>query len=292
MISIVIPTYNAESFIKETIESVLKQTHTEWELIIIDDGSTDSTADIIQEYVEKDSRIKYYYQTNAGVSTARNKGINLSKGKYIAFLDADDIWLPNNLKEKVKILESDSDVYWVFSNIIYFYNDTEIIEKLTEGFSKGKWLDSILSWQGVVKTNPSNIIIRRECCYTKGILFDEQLSTAADKYFCIQLANSFKGAFINKPLVRYRVVDGSMSKNINAMEADELLLYKKSVINGYFKNKMFQRFCYSKMYWILGGSWWKDGKNKKRGLFFLSKALFSNPFIILWFIKRKITTAE
>lgn len=96
MISIVIPLYNKEHYIKDTIKSVIDQSFSDWEAIIIDDGSTDASAQIVQSIY--DSRIKLYRQNNLGVSRARNRGIELATGKYIAFLDADDQWMPNYLK--------------------------------------------------------------------------------------------------------------------------------------------------------------------------------------------------
>ena len=99
--SIIIPAYNAERYISEAIESVINQTYTNWELIIVNDGSTDNTEKIAQSYAQKDSRITYITQENKGVSVARNIGYNASKGDYLGFLDADDYWLPDNLDEKI-----------------------------------------------------------------------------------------------------------------------------------------------------------------------------------------------
>ncbi|MBD0388947.1 MAG: glycosyltransferase family 2 protein [Nostoc sp. C3-bin3] len=102
-ISVIIPTYNRSYLIKDAIESVLNQTYQDFELIIIDDGSTDNTKEALAEYGE---RLQYIYQENQGRSAARNHGINLAKGEYIAFLDSDDVWFPDKLARQVPILES------------------------------------------------------------------------------------------------------------------------------------------------------------------------------------------
>lgn len=100
------PSYNSEKYISDSINSVLKQTYANFELIIIDDASTDSSRKIIKSFLKKDNRIKAIFsKNNRGVSTSRNKGINASKGKYIAFLDSDDIWLEDKLKKQVKFME-------------------------------------------------------------------------------------------------------------------------------------------------------------------------------------------
>ena len=94
-VSVIMPAYNAATFIAGSIKSVVKQSFTNWELIIIDDGSTDNTKNIINCFINKDARIKYHYQQNGKQGKARNAGLALAKGKYIAFIDADDVWLPN-----------------------------------------------------------------------------------------------------------------------------------------------------------------------------------------------------
>ena len=102
MISIVTPVYNSENYIEETIKSVLEQSYTDWEWILVDDGSADRSAEIIEQY--NDSRIRLIRQKNKGAAAARNRGIEAAKGRYIAFLDADDIWDPNKLTNSLQYM--------------------------------------------------------------------------------------------------------------------------------------------------------------------------------------------
>lgn len=95
-VSVIITTYNRANLVSRAIDSVLNQTYKDFELIIIDDGSTDNTKSLIDSYLQKDKRIVYFYQENKGWPSALNKGIELSKGEYIAFLDSDNEWLPKN----------------------------------------------------------------------------------------------------------------------------------------------------------------------------------------------------
>ena len=104
LVSIITPCYNGEQFIKETIDSVESQTYPNWEMLIIDDGSTDNSEKIVNQYVEKDSRIKLIKQKNAGSAAARNNGIRQAQGQYIALLDSDDIWLPEFLNDQIEFM--------------------------------------------------------------------------------------------------------------------------------------------------------------------------------------------
>jgi glycosyltransferase involved in cell wall biosynthesis len=119
-ISVIIPTYNRSHLIKDAVESVLSQTYQAFELIIIDDGSTDNTKEVLTEYGE---RLQYIYQENQGRSAARNHGINLAKGEYIAFLDSDDVWFPDKLARQVPILESAPD------NVVLVHGYKCIVDK-------------------------------------------------------------------------------------------------------------------------------------------------------------------
>ncbi len=106
LVSVIIPAYNAEEYFEETLESLLVQSLTNWEAIIIDDGSTDSTLALAQSYAQRDARIQVVQQANAGVSQARNLAIARSKGEFIAFLDSDDIWLPEKLQTQVEAMRA------------------------------------------------------------------------------------------------------------------------------------------------------------------------------------------
>ncbi|MDE6337258.1 MAG: glycosyltransferase family 2 protein [Muribaculaceae bacterium] len=106
LVSVVSPTYNCGNFIPETIESVLAQSYTNWEMIIVDDCSTDDTKKIVEEYCRKDKRIKYHcLEKNTGAAEARNTALRLASGKWIAFLDSDDLWKPEKLERQVRFME-------------------------------------------------------------------------------------------------------------------------------------------------------------------------------------------
>ena len=128
LISVVIPAYNAEQFLDETLESVLSQTYENWECIIVNDGSTDNTEEIAKKWCEKDARFRYFYKENSGVSDTRNLGIKEARGEYIAFLDADDLYMPNFLDVCLEnLVEKDVDL--VAPKMLEFWDvQNEVIE--------------------------------------------------------------------------------------------------------------------------------------------------------------------
>jgi len=126
LISIIIPCYNSSTYLAETLDNVLSLSYSDFECIIIDDGSTDETKSIADKYVTIDKRFQYYYQENSGSAAARNTGIKFSKGEFFQFLDADDLIHPNKLKLQVDYLMANQSVDIVFGQVLLFNNTAEI----------------------------------------------------------------------------------------------------------------------------------------------------------------------
>ena len=128
LISVIVPAYNAETFIQRTLDSILTQTYTNIEVLVVDDGSQDRTAEIVESFVEKDSRVTLLKQKNAGVATARNLAIEKSRGEYIAPIDADDIWYPQKLEKQVQcMLEADQSIGLVYAWSVRIDEDDVIV---------------------------------------------------------------------------------------------------------------------------------------------------------------------
>ena len=137
LVSIIMPAYNAEKHIADSIRSVLAQTYSDWELIVVDDGSTDRTATFVQEFVSADNRIKYIFQENALPGKARNTGITNSRGSLIAFLDSDDLWIETKLEAQMRAMaENNADV--VFCNSYVFGDENPADETKTLQSSVGQ----------------------------------------------------------------------------------------------------------------------------------------------------------
>ena len=287
MVSVIIPVYNAEKYIEDTINSVLDQTYKDWEILLIDDGSTDHSAEIIKQYLDN-PEIKYFHKENEGVSLTRNLGIELAKGAYIAFLDADDTWEPKNLEMKMDILINNPDVDWVFSDM-YNMNENKERYGIAASGTDANILEDILRWEREVIPGPcSNIVVRRKCLDT-GIRFDPRFTTAADQDFCLQLASQFKGKHIAQPLWSYRIISTSMSRNIKVMEKDHIGVFLKAKKRNLFRSILFRFKCFSNLYLILAGSWWKDGRNKLKGIYYLMLAVITFPPIILKLANKRLS---
>lgn len=276
-VSIIIPLYNCERFIAETIESVSQQTFGNFEVLLVDDGSTDKTKSIVDRFVSRDNRFKYIYQTNKGVSAARNAGFKQSTGSYIAFLDSDDVWHADNLDLKLDRFDQD--------NVGLVHSDADVINELSTKTdavlrgSEGDVLDALLMWDGTQIPGPSSILVKREVLDAVG-LFDEDLSTAADKDLFIRIAARFKVGRVNKVTWQYRLHKGNMHKNIYAMEADVLVLYEKAREMKLFRTLAFERKCLANTYLILAASWAGDGRNVRRAFLFLLHAVRKHPPVI------------
>ena len=112
LVSVIIPAYNCERFISETIESVIAQTYPDWEMVIIDDKSTDRTEEIIESYARKDGRIRFYRnESNIGAAETRNKGMELAEGEFMAFLDSDDLWAPKKLEKQIDFMRKNDHAF-------------------------------------------------------------------------------------------------------------------------------------------------------------------------------------
>jgi len=199
-ISIIIPSYNRAHTIVKTVNSVLNQTFIDFEIILVDDGSNDNTEEILSEMLETDSRIKYFYQENAGVSAARNHGISLSDGEYICFLDSDDYYEDNFLEKMYdKVINHRLEVcYCGFRE----FNKTIIRKKKTK-FLNRDFLSEYIA--GIVAITTSSFMIKKELITNNRITFLENVSWGEDfEFFCKVLAFANKVGSVADYLTNYR----------------------------------------------------------------------------------------
>lgn len=200
-VSVIIPVYNGEESISISLDSLLKQTYSNFEVVIIDDGSKDGTGKVVEKYVSMDSRFRYNYQANGGVSVARNNGMKVSQGEYICFLDSDDFY-ENSFIEKMlnEIEKESSDVCYCGYNIVSPRGKT----KKRTGFKSGDILvDYVL---GKVSIHTTGWLIRKKFISEFNIKFVEGVSWGEDfEFFCEVLANTAKITYVKEYLTNYRV---------------------------------------------------------------------------------------
>lgn len=203
-VSVVLPTYNRRRLVQETIDSVLRQKFADLELIVVDDGSTDDTGRTLTD--RYGPLIRYVYQENAGESAARNHGIALSRGKYVGFVDSDDLWHPDKLKRQVEILEANPLVGLVSTQAFWINYLGLQLRKAPDGASRQ---DDVISWAELVLDNViagggSSSLIRRECLVKAGG-FDQAIRFGEEWDLWIRIARDYRVVQIPTPLVYYRV---------------------------------------------------------------------------------------
>lgn len=216
LVSIIIPVYNGEVFLGQTIESVLSQTYDNWELLIVDNGSTDGSYSIIKSYLHKDSRIKSFKidANSGGPAGPRNLGISMAKGKFIAFLDADDIWENNKLMKQINLINKyDIDVVHTSAFII---DNKGNRNGILNSFRKYELLNKIFNNSFIILIfNPiilSSALINSEV--TLKFRENSKLTSIEDWCFWIEFALSGKKIkMLNEELVYYRKHSNSMSND-------------------------------------------------------------------------------
>jgi len=213
LVSVVLPVHNGEGTVREAVESVLGQTYSHLELIVVNDGSTDSTLDVLSKI--KDPRMRICSFPNAGPSAGRNRGIALASGAYLAFIDADDLWLPDKLAAQLAALRQDSQ-----AGVAYGWTD------FVGATGKFVHSDRRVTFNGDVYRrmlihnfidSGSNIMVRKEALDDVG-RFDESLPTVEDWDLYIRLAVRYPFVCVPKVLVRYRLSPTSLTNQILVME--------------------------------------------------------------------------
>ncbi|BAY84899.1 putative glycosyl transferase [Calothrix parasitica NIES-267] len=216
-ISVIVPVFNGELTIQETINSILNQTFKNIEVIISDDGSTDSTLEIVSNI--SDSRIKILSYPNAGVSASRNRGIYQAKGEYISFMDADDLWTPDKLELQWQALQDNPQAAVAYSWTDYISESNQFIKAGRRIKANGDVFSKLLVSNFL--ENGSNPLISKEALEKVGG-FDESLSVAEDKDMWLRLANNYEFVCVEKPQILYRSSMNSLSSNLKNMEATSL----------------------------------------------------------------------
>ncbi len=270
-VSVVIPTYNRPEFLASAIASVLNQTFQDFEIIVVDDASTDETPEVVDSF--KDSKIKYIrHEINKGGSAARNTGIKASSSEYIAFLDDDDEWLPEKLKKQVEILDNcPQKVGGVYTGFLKIDKASEKIIGQSIPLGKGSFIDDLIKDNRIGTT--STHLLRRECFQKVG-LFDENLPSSQDFDMWVRLSREFHFEFIKEPLVKYSFHEKRISTDVEKkIKGIEIILER------YGQLLATNRRSCSQSYLSLGVLYCYNG-NTKKGRESLLKAIKLYPFEI------------
>ena len=223
-VSVVIPTYNYARYVSEAIDSVLAQSFEELEVIVVDDGSTDQTAEILRAFGGQLCDIR---QEHRGLSAARNTGIRAARGQYVAFLDSDDLWLPDKVSLQVARLDAEPEVGLVYGETLLFDDSTPATLTLHSHFAPHP-SGRILSWLVCENVIPSPTpMVRRELFERVG-LFDETLSACEDWDMWIRIARVCEIAYVDRVLAKKRQHQENMSLDSERLMPNGLRVLEKA----------------------------------------------------------------
>lgn len=228
-VSVIIPTYNCEQWIEQSIDSVINQTYTNIEIIVVNDGSTDNTIDRLNNYKD-DNRINLYTIENSGPAFARNFGVSKSSGELIAFLDADDYWDPDKVKKQVEYFEM-KKCSLLLTNIVIVDENNDIIDKVEKNIPSSKQQQTIDFFLGKITQNTPTILVSRKVFDEVGG-FNTELIHREDHYFLMQVANLYGINLIDEFLVYRRKWEDSMSSDYNKVERNST-----TIINHFKKTR-------------------------------------------------------
>lgn len=226
-ISIVIPLYNKSKYIYKCLESVVAQTCTEWECIIVDDGSTDDSAKIVTDFIElHPGRWTLLKQENTGPSAARNLGILNARGKYIALLDADDLWLPEKLKVQSNFMDHNPDIDLTITNYLIFDSGAKANFRAVRSPGVNKLINRWLDMRGFGGLIESTGMLRRDLS-SQQVLFDHTLVTTEGLDFMIRFSAQHKIKVIRRFLTLYRISNGQLHKREDLIKMNAFKMVEK-----------------------------------------------------------------
>lgn len=222
VVSVVIPAFNAAPFLKEAVESVLAQSYTPVEILVVDDGSTDATPEIARSFGEV---VRLISQQNQGVAAARNHGLRESSGTYVCFVDADDWLYPEDLERKVALMEADPELALVHALVEVTGPDLKPTGEVLRG-EDGYVLDRLLELIPPAIPGVTATLIRRSVLDEIGG-FDESLGTSADYDLWLRIAEGRRVGRVDYPTVKYRKHEASMFANVEAQLTDMGRIFRK-----------------------------------------------------------------
>ena len=281
LVSVIIPTHNRAEFVVEAVQSALDQTYDNLEIIVVDDGSTDHTSQILGRYQGK---LRYIYQEHAERSTARNNGFENSRGDYIAFLDSDDIWLPQKIERQIAVFENDPEIGVVYSEAEFVDKDgvtsTHIVNREALQRKRPHLYEDLLTTN--VVGSPSAVMIRRRC-FEQARMFDVSMNTCEDLDLWRRLARCCTFYKIETPLFKLRVHSKNTQCNLSLMAKGYETIIRK-IDKELSKNREdYKEEAIIKLLSNIGGLYLAD-RRPHLFLFFCCKAIFHDSH---WIIRRR-----
>ena len=229
-VSVVIPTFNRINLLERAVNSVIRQTKNAFEIIVVDDGSDDNSSEMVKQ---KFGSVILVRQENCGVSAARNRGIEISKGDWIALLDSDDEWKPNKLEKQINALSEDPDYFFCHTNETWIRNGVRVNQGKRHKKYGGYIFDKCLD---ICRISPSSALFKKSILEHVG-LFDNELHVCEDYDLWLRITREHKILFIDEPLIlKYGGHSDQLSKNIDGIE-----IYRIRSLEKLLRNKRIKR---------------------------------------------------
>jgi glycosyltransferase involved in cell wall biosynthesis len=286
LVSVIIPCFNYGQFVGEAIQSVLNQTYPDLEVIVVDDGSTDTTRDVVYSF--RDPRIRYVYQENAGENVARNTGIQQARGEFIAFLDADDLWLPQKLEKQLRLFEEDPEVGLAYCLFSYFDSESGNVVGFHKEYKcfRGNVLEKLYEKNFIGSPTP---VIKRDV-FEKTGLFETDDQSVDDWTLWTKIAFHYKIDYVPEVLAKYRIHIGAMSYRT----ADEYRKWRSNYLQrmaAQFPELIpLRRRFQCKANYLVSIHYARVG-DKKKAVACLIEAIKARPFIVKYYVRLALMLA-
>ena len=220
VVTVVTAAYNAERFLGATVESVLGQTYPDFEHVVVDDGSSDGTAALVEAFAARDPRVRLVRQPNAGAAAARNAGVRAGRGRFVAFLDHDDLWAPEKLARQMARFEADPALGWCYTDAEFFDSATGAprLRASSEGAPPEGWVFEALLARNFIPF--SSVVVRREAFENAGGLSEgADLRHVDDWDLWLRIAPVHRVGYVPAPLLRYRWHAAQATQRMNLEQA-------------------------------------------------------------------------
>ena len=283
LVSVIVPAFNAAAHLRQTLYSVLAQTYREFEVIVVDDGSSDSTAEIVEEFVARDPRFQLVRQSNAGVGAARNTAISRARGKYLAPLDADDLWSPEKLETQVACMERfGSDTGLVYCSSTSIDEHDKVLHSGEIKTLEGRLRHAMVLRNFLV--NASVPLFRAAALEKVGLYLTRAEQGGAqgceDWDLALRIAERFVIRIVPECLVAYRQNNSTMTRNTKGMEASFAVTMRRARLRNRDLPAASFRWSGGYFYTYLADKCYELG-SYSRCLHHLRKAVFANPVLLL-----------
>lgn len=263
LVSVIIPNYNYGRFLRQAIDSALAQTYSNIEIIVVDDGSSDDSDEILNSFSAK---IRWIKQTNQGVSAARNRAVAESGGEILAFLDADDVWLPAKIEKQVAVFSSDDKIGLVHCGKLDVDDSEKPISEHLDGMSGAVSHDLLRYRRDVILGGGSASAITREA-FEKSGAFDTKMRIGEDWEFYYRVSKNYQVGFVPEILLKYRIHSSNSfagnASSVSRMEVDMLFAYDKIFSAADENTKKIKNDCYGGIHAVIAGSYFRVGQYAK-----------------------------